>query len=78
LPLNSNAVSCAIDLLGDCYLSELRAFRAAQCDGHRNPFPLRAVGFVAIFLIIELDHPSGTLIQISSAPLRNALASVGK
>src|SRR3984957_12842079 len=32
----------------------------------------------AIFLIMELDRPFGGLIQISSAPLRNALASVGK
>ena len=32
----------------------------------------------AIFLIMELDRPFGGLIEISSAPLRNALASVGK
>jgi hypothetical protein len=32
----------------------------------------------AIFLIMELDRPFGGLIQISSAPLHNALASVGK
>jgi len=32
----------------------------------------------AIFLIMELDRPFGGFIQISSAPLRNALASVGK
>ena len=29
-------------------------------------------------MILELDRPFGGLIQISSAPLRNALASVGK
>lgn len=32
----------------------------------------------AIFLVMELDRPFGGLIQIPSAPLRNALASVGK
>jgi hypothetical protein len=32
----------------------------------------------AIFLILELDQPFGGLIQISSAPLRNALAHLGK
>src|ERR1700722_9021236 len=32
----------------------------------------------AIFLIMELDRPFGGLIQISSAPLRNAMAIVGK
>jgi len=32
----------------------------------------------AIFLIMELDRPFGGLVQISSAPLRNALVSVGK
>jgi len=32
----------------------------------------------AIFLILELDQPFGGLIQISSAPLRNALALLGR
>jgi hypothetical protein len=32
----------------------------------------------AIFLILELDRPFGGLIQISSAPLRNAAAHLGK
>jgi Protein of unknown function (DUF4239) len=32
----------------------------------------------AIFLILELDQPFGGVIQISSAPLRNALAHLGK
>ena len=32
----------------------------------------------AIFLILELDQPFGGLIQISSAPMRNALAHLGK
>lgn len=32
----------------------------------------------AIFLIMELDRPFGGLVQISSAPLRNALAHIGK
>jgi hypothetical protein len=32
----------------------------------------------AIFLIMELDRPFGGLIEISSAPLRNAMASIGK
>jgi len=32
----------------------------------------------ALFLILELDHPFSGLIQISSAPLRNALAVLGK
>ncbi|HEY2662860.1 MAG TPA: hypothetical protein VGI47_00870, partial [Candidatus Binataceae bacterium] len=32
----------------------------------------------AIFLILELDHPFSGMIQISSAPLRNALAVLGK
>jgi hypothetical protein len=32
----------------------------------------------AIFLILELDRPFGGLVQISSAPLRNALAHLGK
>jgi len=32
----------------------------------------------AIFLILELDQPFGGLVQISSAPLRNALASLGR
>ena len=32
----------------------------------------------AIFLIMELDRPFGGLIQISSAPLRNALINIGK
>jgi Protein of unknown function (DUF4239) len=31
----------------------------------------------AIFLIMELDRPFGGVIQISSAPLRNAIASIG-
>jgi hypothetical protein len=31
----------------------------------------------AIFLILELDQPAAGLIQISSAPLRNALAHLG-
>jgi hypothetical protein len=32
----------------------------------------------AIFMILELDHPFGGVIQISSAPMRNALAQLGK
>lgn len=32
----------------------------------------------AIFLILELDHPFSGLIRISSAPLRNALAVLGR
>jgi hypothetical protein len=32
----------------------------------------------AIFLIMELDRPFGGVIEISSAPLRNAIASIGK
>ncbi len=32
----------------------------------------------AIFLILELDRPFGGLMQISSAPLRNALAHLGQ
>ncbi|HKF30349.1 MAG TPA: hypothetical protein VKB29_13985 [Candidatus Binataceae bacterium] len=32
----------------------------------------------ALFLILELDHPFSGLIQISSAPLRNALAVLGR
>jgi hypothetical protein len=32
----------------------------------------------AIFLILELDRPFGGLIEISSAPLRNAVAQLGK
>jgi hypothetical protein len=32
----------------------------------------------AIFLILELDRPFSGLIQISSAPLRNAIAVIGK
>ena len=32
----------------------------------------------ALFLILELDHPFSGLIQISSAPLRNALSILGR
>jgi hypothetical protein len=32
----------------------------------------------AIFMILELDRPFGGLIQISSAPLRSAIAQLGK
>jgi hypothetical protein len=32
----------------------------------------------AVFLIIELDRPFGGLIQISSAPLRDALGQLGR
>lgn len=32
----------------------------------------------AVFLILELDRPFGGMIQISSAPLRNALALLGR
>jgi hypothetical protein len=32
----------------------------------------------AIFLVLELDHPFSGLIQISSAPLRSALAVLGR
>jgi hypothetical protein len=32
----------------------------------------------AVFLILELDQPFGGFIQISSAPLRNALAQLGR
>jgi UDP-N-acetylmuramyl pentapeptide phosphotransferase/UDP-N-acetylglucosamine-1-phosphate transferase len=32
----------------------------------------------AIFMIMELDRPFGGLIQISSAPLRNAITHIGK
>ena len=32
----------------------------------------------ALFLILELDHPFSGLTQISSAPLRNALAVIGQ
>ena len=31
----------------------------------------------AIFMILELDRPFGGLIQISSAPMRNAIAQLG-
>jgi hypothetical protein len=31
----------------------------------------------AIFLIVELDQPYGGLIQVPSAPMRDALARVG-
>jgi hypothetical protein len=31
-----------------------------------------------LFLILELDHPFSGLIQISSAPLRNALSVLGR
>jgi len=33
---------------------------------------------LALFLILELDHPFSGLIQIPSAPLRNTLAMVGQ
>ena len=32
----------------------------------------------AIFLILELDRPFGGLIQVSSAPLRDALVQLGR
>lgn len=32
----------------------------------------------ALFLILELDHPFSGMIQISSSPLRHALAAMGK
>ena len=32
----------------------------------------------ALYLILELDHPFGGLIQLSSTPLRNALALLGR
>lgn len=32
----------------------------------------------AIYLILELDHPFGGLVQISSAPLRSALSQIDK
>ena len=32
----------------------------------------------AIVLILELDRPFGGLVQISSAPLRNAVTHLGK
>jgi hypothetical protein len=32
----------------------------------------------ALYLILELDHPFSGLIQVSSAPLRNALAVLGR
>jgi hypothetical protein len=32
----------------------------------------------AIFLILELDHPFGGLVQISSAPLRSAITQIDK
>jgi hypothetical protein len=32
----------------------------------------------AVFLILELDQPFGGLLQVSSAPLRNALAQLGR
>lgn len=32
----------------------------------------------AVFLILELDHPFGGIVHISSQPLRNALALVGR
>ena len=32
----------------------------------------------AIFMILELDRPFGGLIHISSVPMRNALAQLGK
>jgi hypothetical protein len=31
----------------------------------------------AVFLILELDQPFNGMIQLSSAPLRNALAQLG-
>jgi hypothetical protein len=33
-----------------------------------------ALAASAIFLILELDHPSSGLMEISGAPLNNALA----
>ena len=33
---------------------------------------------LALFLILELDHPFSGLIQIPSAPLRNTLAMLGQ
>ncbi len=32
----------------------------------------------AVFLIEDLNEPSGGLIQVSSAPLRNAIAQLGQ
>jgi hypothetical protein len=32
----------------------------------------------ALFLVLELDHPFSGLIQVSSEPLRTALAVLGK
>jgi hypothetical protein len=32
----------------------------------------------AVFLILELDHPFGGMMHISSQPLRNALIQIGK
>ena len=47
--------------------------------------PVFAVLFVcalvaasALYLILELDQPFGGVMQISSAPVRNALASLGQ
>jgi hypothetical protein len=32
----------------------------------------------AIFLILEMDHPFSGMMQISSGPLRNAIAQMGQ
>ena len=32
----------------------------------------------AVFLIVDLDQPYDGLVQVSSAPLRNALAHLGQ
>jgi hypothetical protein len=46
---------------------------ATQCDGHRHAFAGAISVAGAIFLILEMNRPYSGLMQISMAPVRNAL-----
>ena len=71
-----DAVPSVAYLLGDNHFSQLWPFRSGNL--RRNLFLCALSVSGAIFLIAKLDQPFGGLIQISSAPLRNAVAGIGR
>ena len=69
-PLDPYAVSRIAGFLGNHHLSQLRPFRASECDRHRYPVPLCAIGFWCDLS----DHGAGPAIRRPDSDLQRSVA----
>jgi hypothetical protein len=78
----SNSIPPVLLVLMVSWLAITFASYGLFAPRHATTFAVLLLGALvvssAVFLILELDHAFGGLIQISSQPLRNAVSQLGK